>query len=47
MKTVWIKYGRWASVQKDKFKYVDFTINNLRELLKILNNDKNTRKIRN
>ena len=35
MKTVWMKYGRWADVQKQRFKYVDFAIKNLRGLLKI------------
>ena len=37
MKTVWIKHGKWQEFLKGKkFKYVDHTITDLRQLLKII-----------
>jgi HAD superfamily hydrolase (TIGR01509 family) len=37
MKTVWIKHGIWADTYKNKkFKYVDWEIKDLRELLRII-----------
>lgn len=37
MKTIWIKKGRWSKRNNGKvFNYVDYKINNLKELLKIL-----------
>jgi len=35
--TVWFKFGRWKTILRNKkFNYIDYSIDDLRELLKIL-----------